>query len=71
MKVIIDIPAVFINGVAGVFAMQSPNDAGEIMAAMEKCQQLDEMELSLDGKDDNQLKMAIAALALAQVCKDK
>lgn len=71
MKVIIDIPNTFINGVAGMFAMQSPEDAGEIMAAMEKCQQIDEMELSLDGKDDNKMKMAIAALALGKVVEGK
>lgn len=71
MKVIIDIPDVFINGVAGMFAMKSPEDSGEIMAAMEKCQQIDELELSLDGADDNKMKMAIAALALGKVVADK
>lgn len=71
MKVIIDIPAVFINGVAGMFAMNSPEDSGEIMAAMEKCQQIDELELSLDGADDNKMKMAVAALALGKVVAGK
>ena len=71
MKVIIDIPAVFINGVAGMFAMNSPEDSGEIMAAMERCQQIDELELSLDGADDNKMKMAVAALALGKVITGK
>lgn len=71
MKVIIDIPAVFINGVAGVFAMQCPEDAGVIMDAMEKCQQIDEMELPLEVIDkDNKIKMSFASFALAQVINE-
>lgn len=71
MKVIIDIPNIIINGVAGMFAIQSPADSGEIMAAMEKCQQIDELEVVLDGDDVSNVKMAIASVALVQVMKNK
>jgi len=70
MKVIIDIPNIIINGVAGMFAMQLPNDSGEIMAAMEKCQQIDELEVDLDGDDVNNVKMAIASVVLVQEIKN-
>lgn len=72
MRVIIDIPNAFFNGIAGLFAMQSPEDTGVIMAAMEKCQSIDEMELPLEGiDDDNRIRASIASFALAKVIGDK
>ncbi len=71
MRVIIDIPNAFFNGIAGLFAIQSPEDSDEIMSAMEKCQSIDEMELPLEGIDeDNRIRASIASFALAKVIGD-
>lgn len=39
------------NGIAGLFTMMSPDDSSDIMSAMEKCHETDELALTLDSNE--------------------
>lgn len=69
MKVIIEIPDAMFNGIAGLFTMMSPDDSSDIMSAMEKCHETDELALTLDSNEEqhNKIKASVATLAFTQV----
>ena len=67
MKVTIDIPPLLFNAVAGALILNDKGDARIISRTMEKCQKMKRCNLELHDSDIRDLKIAVAAMVMAQV----